>query len=194
VDSQPVGSAVTFDASTRGTIQLPDITELLGKGQRRIELRMTSGAPMPYSISVGYNALRPDSSKETQVALEVALAKATVAEGELLEANATVTSLSKEPLPTAIAIIGLPGGLEPRHDQLKELVKKGTIDSYEVLGREVVLYWRGMTPGQRIDVPLSLVAAVPGRYTGPASRAYLYYTDEHKVWVDGLQVTVTPKG
>ena len=27
----------------------------------------------------------------------------------------------------------------------------------------------------------------------PASRAYLYYTDEHKHWVDGLSVTITAK-
>ncbi|MHB8877846.1 MAG: MG2 domain-containing protein, partial [Myxococcaceae bacterium] len=175
-------------------IKLPDVSELLGKGKHKIEVKMTGGAQMPYSVGVTYNALKPDTSKECKVGLEVKLAKSIVAEGELLEANATVTNVTKELIPTAIAIVGLPGGLEPRHDQLKELVKKGTIDSYEVLGREVVLYWRGMTPGQRIEVPLSLLAAVPGSYTGPASRAYLYYTDEHKVWVDGLKVAVTPKG
>jgi alpha-2-macroglobulin-like protein len=57
----------------------------------------------------------------------------------------------------------------------------------------VVLYWRGMEQRQKREVPLSLVAAVPGRYTGPASRAYEYYTDEFKRWTEGLAVTVTPK-
>ena len=38
----------------------------------------------------------------------------------------------------------------------------------------------------------AIVAAVPGSYTGPASRAYLYYTDEHKTWVGGLKATITP--
>jgi hypothetical protein len=37
------------------------------------------------------------------------------------------------------------------------------------------------------------VAAVPGTYTGPASRAYLYYTDEFKTWVGGLKVAITPR-
>jgi hypothetical protein len=92
-----------------------------------------------------------------------------------------------------IAIVGLPGGLEPRHDQLKELVKKGAVDAYEVVGREVVLYWRGMEPRKSIRVPLSLVAAVPGTYTAPASRAYLYYGDEHKAWVPGATVTVVAR-
>ena len=83
--------------------------------------------------------------------------------------------------------------MEPRHDQLKELVKSGKIAAYEVLGREVALYWRALEPEQRVDLLISLVAAVPGKYTGPASRAYLYYTDEHKHWNDGLQVEITAK-
>ncbi|RYZ31690.1 MAG: hypothetical protein EOO72_16445, partial [Myxococcaceae bacterium] len=86
-----------------------------------------------------------------------------------------------------------PGGLEVRHDQLKELVKRQVVDAYEVLGRDVVLYWRGMEPHKRIDVPLSLVAAVPGTYTGPSSRAYLYYADEHKTWSQGVKVSIAPK-
>ena len=53
-------------------------------------------------------------------------------------------------------------------------------------------YWRGLGANQTVKVPLSLLAAVPGSYTGPASRAYLYYTDEHKAWVEGLKATITP--
>jgi hypothetical protein len=106
---------------------------------------------------------------------------------------ATVTNRSATPVPSPVAIIGLPGGLEPRHDQLKELVKRGTVDAYEVRGREVVLYWRALRGSQERRVPLSLLAAVPGHFTGPASRAYLYYTDEHKVWVAPLVATIEPR-
>ena len=92
-----------------------------------------------------------------------------------------------------MAVIGIPGGLEVRHDQLKELVDEGRIAAYEVRGREVVLYWRSLKKEQRVELPLSVVAAVPGTYTGPASRAYLYYTDELKHWNTGLQVEISPK-
>jgi len=40
---------------------------------------------------------------------------------------------------------------------------------------------------------ISLVAAVPGSYTGPASRAYLYCTDEYKNWAPGLKVSIAPR-
>ena len=109
------------------------------------------------------------------------------------EANVVVINLTPDGVPTPIAIIGVPGGLEPRHDQLKELVKSDKIAAYEVLGRDVVLYWRELKPEQRVSFPLSLVAAVPGTYTGPASRAYLYYTDEFKTWVDGMRIVIAPR-
>jgi hypothetical protein len=192
VDGKPVGAVVGFDPQTQGALKLPEV-QGLAAGKHVLEVKMQGGAPMPYSVAVEWNALTPDSDKETKVALTVALTKTTITEGELVEADATLVNRAAEGVPTPVAIIGLPGGLEPRHDQLKELVKKGTIDAYEVLGREVVLYWRGLSAGQKVHVPLSLVASVPGTYTGPASRAYLYYTDEHKAWVSGLKATIAPR-
>ena len=90
-----------------------------------------------------------------------------------------------------VAIIGLPGGLQARADQLREFVKEGRIACYELRNREVILYWRCMAPGAQFSVPLSLLAIVPGQYKGPASRAYLYYSDETKHWTQPLEVVVS---
>jgi hypothetical protein len=193
VNGQPVGSAMKYDASAQEAIPLPDVSELLGPGERKIELRMESGTELPYSIEVAYNALVPLSSPDTKVALEVGLAKTALTEGEPTEARVLVTNKTDELLPTAVAIFGVPGGLEVRHDQLKELVKKKVVDAYEVIGRDVVFYWRGLEPRKKLDVPVSLIAAVPGTYTGPASRAYLYYADDQKTWQDGVKVSISPK-
>ena len=132
----------------------------------------------------------PDSSDECKVHLEITLGDREIDEGDITEAAVTVINRVGETIPMPVAIIGIPGGLEVRHDQLKELVKQGTIAAYEVIGREVVLYWRALEAEERVDLPISLVAAIPGSYTGPASRAYLYYTDEHKQWCGGLHVTI----
>ena len=57
----------------------------------------------------------------------------------------------------------------------------------------MVFCWRELEPEQVARIPLSLVAAVPGTYTGPAGRAYLYYTDEFKSWADGLKADIAPR-
>ena len=193
VDGKPLGAAVKYDGSVQGALELPDASELLTAGAHTLELRQDGGGQLPYSMSVSSHRVTPESAPQTQVSLEVALSKPALNEGDVVEATARVTNLTDTQLPTVVAIVGVPGGLEPRIDQLKELVKAKTIDAYEVMGRDVVLYWRGMTPKQQLRVPISLVAAVPGKYVGPASRAYLYYGNEHKTWVAGLTADVAAK-
>ena len=43
------------------------------------------------------------------------------------------------------------------------------------------------------DTLAGLIAATPGKHTAPASRAYLYYTDEHKHWTPALETEITAK-
>jgi len=193
VDGHNMGGPVPFAADTQGAIKLADVSEMMSPGKHTIELRMAGGSSMPYAIAVNYHDEKPASSEQCKVKLHVDLKDKQIVEGAVTEADVTVTNSAKEGIPTPVAIIGIPGGLEVRHDQLKELVKSGKIDAYEVKGREVILYWRQLKAAQEVRLPLSLVAAVPGTYTAPASRAYLYYTDEFKDWVGGPQVTITPR-
>jgi len=194
VDGRPVGEPVAFTKETQGAIELPDMAASLAPGKHEIQLKMQGGSEMPYSVAVRYNTLKPASAEKCRVHLEVKLRDALIDEGAVTEAHVVMVNRTGEPIPTPVAIIGIPGGLEVRHDQLKELVKAGKIAAYEVLGREVVLYWRSLGAEQRVELPVSLVAAIPGTYTGPASRAYLYYTDEHKHWVDAVKVAIAPRG
>ena len=197
VDGQPVGDWVAFGvdggAKGGGAIALPDVSELLTTGSHRIALQMEDGAALPYGVTVRWHSDVPDSSAACRVDLATTLSSEELVEGDVAEAYATVTNRTEEQLPTVVAIIGLPGGLEPRHDRLKELKDAGAIDAWEVRGREVIVYWRGMKPAEERTVAVSLVAAVPGTYAGPASRAYEYYGDEHKVWAKPLEIQILPK-
>ncbi len=193
IDGKPIGAAVPFEKTTDSAINLPVPSGPLVPGEHKLEVRMEGGSVMPYALTMTYNTLTPASDSECKLDLDVSCSRAKLVEGTSTDAVATITNKTKEALPTPIAIVGVPGGLEPRHDQLKELVKRGTIDAYEVRGREIVLYWRGIAGNAKARVPLSLIAAVPGRYTAPASRAYLYYTDEHKKWVEPIRVEIAAK-
>jgi uncharacterized protein YfaS (alpha-2-macroglobulin family) len=193
VDGRLFGTPVKFDRKTQGTIELPDMSRILTPGKHTIAVKMIDGSSMPHTVTIRLFSTRPDSSTDCKVTLEVSLADEQIAEGEVTEARVRVENKTEEAIPTPIAIIGIPGGLEVRHDQLKELVKSKQVAAYEVRGREVILYWRDMAAGQQREFPLSLVAAIPGSYSGPASRAYLYYTDEHKQWAEPLHVEISAK-
>ncbi|MGH7144232.1 MAG: MG2 domain-containing protein [Planctomycetota bacterium] len=193
IDGKPVGAPVAFTAATQGAIALPDFAPLMTAGSHTVGVQMQNGSALPYCLTVTCASSRPDSSPHCRLDLSTELNATKVSEGDAAVVKATVTNRSQKPAASPIAIIGIPAGLEPRHDQLKELVKAGTIDAYEVRGREVVLYWRSLPAGQQTVIPISVLAAVPGTYTAPASRAYEYYCDDYKIWTAGLKVTITPK-
>ncbi|MBI4864750.1 MAG: A-macroglobulin complement component, partial [Candidatus Riflebacteria bacterium] len=184
---------VPFTAEQQGPIVCPRFADRLTPGDHKVELSMVGGSDMPYSVQVRYHAATPASATECKVAIATTLASAEVAEGEAVDLKVELTNRHKEGVPMTVAIVGVPGGLEPRPDQLKELVKSGLVDAVETRKREVILYRRGMAPQERRTLSLSLVAAIPGEYTGPASRAYLYYTDEHKHWVEGIRARVVAR-
>jgi A-macroglobulin complement component/MG2 domain-containing protein/alpha-2-macroglobulin family protein len=191
VDGRGVAFA-QFSADHDGPIELGAFAHALGPGPHTLALVLRGGSPMPYAIHVGYHTPQPASSPSCPLRLATRLARDRAREGEAVDVAVSLENLGAEGLPMAVAIIGLPGGLEARPDQLKELVKAGRVDFVETRGREVILYLRAMAPSQKLELTLSCLAAVPGDYQGPASRAYLYYTDEHKHWAAPLQITIEP--
>lgn len=158
-----------------------------------IEVTTTAKHPYPFAVSYSYTTLTPTSSDKCAVKLSTKLGKAEAAEGEALPLHVTFENKLDKGHGMAVAIIGLPAGLKVPTDmkQLTDLREKGKIAFFETRGRELVLYWRELAPKQQIELTVDVVADVPGKYRGPASRGYLYYDADHKHWVEPLSATVT---
>eukprot|EP01123_Difflugia_compressa_P013566 TRINITY_DN6362_c0_g1_i1.p1 TRINITY_DN6362_c0_g1~~TRINITY_DN6362_c0_g1_i1.p1 ORF type:complete len:169 (-),score=26.32 TRINITY_DN6362_c0_g1_i1:24-500(-) len=152
---------------------------------------MENGGSVPYSIEIKYQSEKPNSHPACQVHLEAKLSLTEVNEGESDEIFVKMTNLNKEQgQPMTIARISLPGGLEPRYEQLSELVSSNTISFFEVNNRCVDIYLRSMSPAQQVLFKIDVIATIPGKYVGSASCIYLYYTDEEKNWIDPMSVQV----
>lgn len=173
------------------TISIDGLEGKLEPGENRLAIELTGENRMPYVLDVAYRSQQPASDDGCPVRLSTKLAQSRVVAGQTVALTADVENITDEGQPMTVAILGLPAGLEVRPDQLEDLKKARTIDYYETRAREVICYWRSLAPKQKVAVKLDLVAAVPGRYTGPASRAYLYYTDEQKQWSRPLEVEIT---
>ena len=122
--------------------------------------------------------------------METRLSASQIREGEIAELIATVRNGGAKDVSMPLAVVGIPAGFEVRADQLKELVKAGRIASWEMFRGELVLYWRSLRAGESVRIPVSLKAMIPGVYTAPASRAWLYYTEERKDWCPGVTAKI----
>ncbi len=180
-----------FAAGQQGTIRIDGLASKLEPGENQLAISLTGDNRMPYSLDVSFRSLTGPSDPACAVRLTTKLAAATVKAGETVSLEAELSNATDKPQPMTVAILGLPAGLEPRANQLEELKKAGKIDYYETRPREIVFYWRKLTASQKIPLRLDLVAEVPGQYTAPASRAYLYYTAERKQWTEPLKVTIS---
>lgn len=179
-----------FSAGASSAIVMPSFAGALGPGDHQLTVRMSGGIPMPYTLRISASTPEPPSAPLCKVALTTSLDRAELTEGESLELRAVLANVTGDALPMVTATLGLPAGLEAAGEGLSELVAQGKIDAWEIRGREIVIHLRAMAPGERRVIALELLAAIPGTTTGPASRAYLQYTDEEKHWAAPLRVRV----
>lgn len=191
IDGAVVGEQA-YAAGRREPIVFSGFDDKLSPGTHRITLRAGDGKPLPYSMAVEYRSSEPASAKTAVVKLEASLTKPELKMGETVRLEAVIRNQTTSGQPMTLVRLGLPGGLAFQNWQLKELREKGQIAFFETRAREVILYFRDMKPSEVKKLALDLVAAVPGRYTGPASSAYLYYNDSDKSWAAPLAVRIAP--
>ncbi|HET6204203.1 MAG TPA: MG2 domain-containing protein [Planctomycetota bacterium] len=183
----PAGSpgAVSFER---------EMLEALVPGENRVEIETTGAETLPWAIALRYHTNAPPSDPGCAVEISTALDREVVAEGETARMDVTLRNRRAEGVPMTLVRIGLPAGLEPRPDQLKEWKEQGLVDAYETRPREVTLYYRGLAPSAEKRLALDLVAAIPGEFEGPATSAYLYYSDDRKAWAAPARVRIDPAG
>ena len=173
----------------------PEILDALAAAPTTaITLRNSDGSTLPFTLRLGGQTNAPSSDPDCPIAMQLSFAgqsrQASVVGGDSVEVVAEIANRSDEGRPMTVAVVGLPGGLEPVIESLDKLTETGEVDYYELRGREVILYWRTFAPQESKRIPVTCVATVPGKYTGPASRAYLYYTAESKTWHQPLVIDI----
>ena len=199
VREQEVLAQMTLSAGTdaSSTIELTGIGSKLVPGETELELRAPGFGRLSYALEVLYHTPKPPSDPNCPVRLSAKLANdntetPTLTAGDTVRLEALLKNTTERGLPMTVAVLGFPAGLEPRAEELNELRDAGAFDYYELRPREVLCYWRTIHPQAEHRFAITLTATIPGEYTAPASRAYLYYTAEQKHWVEPLRVRITP--
>ncbi|MBL9076981.1 MAG: hypothetical protein JNL08_05730 [Planctomycetes bacterium] len=171
-----------------------ELWDRLAPGDTALRLELEGGgAALPWAVDVAYHSEQPADDPDAKVALRTSLRQTTVREGDPVAIDVALTNRTDASLPMTLAIIGLPAGLELPTRVLEDLQRAEAFAFWELRGRDLVLYWRDLEPGAERRLALDAIARIPGRSTGPASRAYLYYTAEQKRWAAPLAVEVTPR-
>jgi hypothetical protein len=168
-----------------------DLWQELAPGAHTLRLELVGEGELPWACDVAYHSEQPADDPDGKLSVRTALRSSNVAEGETVALDVEVENRTADGLPMAIAIVGLPAGLELPTRVLEDLQKAQKFAFWELRGRELALYWRDLEPEGKRTLSLDLLARVPGRSAGPASRVCLYYTPQAKRWAAPLVVEVT---
>jgi len=187
-----VAGTLEYSADHQDALVLDGWEDVLVQGDNEVILRQLEGASMPFTVDVSWTSITPDSDPGAELTLSTELADDAVSMGDTVRLTTTLGNATDDVVPSPIARIGLPAGLEAQTWQLDELKERGVIAFYELRPREVTLYWDGIHADEQHRVALDLQALVPGRFTAPASTAYPYYDDDEPVWVAGSKVEIAP--
>jgi TonB-dependent SusC/RagA subfamily outer membrane receptor len=181
-----------YTSHTNQPIVMQNFLERLTPGDNKVVLNQAGAArdPLPYSVNVTWNTKRPANDKNCKVDISTTVASKVIKVNETTRFVITLQNKTSAGVPMTIALVGIPAGLSLQPWQLKELQDKGVFDYYEIIGDRLALYYRELGPNAKRIINLDLKAEVPGKFTGTASCAYLYYTAEAKNWCSGSTVVI----
>ena len=177
---QPVARQA-YAAGREAPIVLEGLEAALGEGTYDLEVVFEGGA-LPYTLALDWVTDLPVPAPACAVGLRPQLHRTELRMGETVRLDLNLENLQAVGQGMTMAIVGLPAGLSAQPWQLEALLEEEQVAFYELVGQELYLYFRQMEPGQVRQLGLDLKAEVPGTFVAQASRAYLYYTDEHKDW------------
>jgi hypothetical protein len=181
-------------AATETAALVFELWDQLPPGEHTLRLEVEGGgAPLPWACDVAYHAELPADDADAALAIATSLRAPEANEGATVALDVVVTNRTDREVPTPIAVIGLPAGCELPTRVLDDLLRADAFASWELRGRELVLYWRALDAKAERRLTLDLVARVPGTTAGPASRAWLYYTPAQKRWAAPLQLAIAPQ-
>lgn len=164
-------------------ITIPNLAQYLKKGKQKISIKYAdTKTALPFDIELTYTTTMPQNSPDCKLSLSTNLPKTKVNMGETVRLTTTLKNITDKGQPMTMAMVGVPAGLSLQPWQLKELQEKKVFDFYELFDGYVVFHYEQMKPNETKIVNLDLKADIPGQYEAPASSAFLYYTNEHKVW------------
>ena len=187
------GKKITKQLSlnNEGKIVIKGIEKYLSTGTQKIKVHFSNPkGTFPYMLDVNWDSTVPNSSPLCKLSLQTTLANNTIPVGNTLRMNIEVKNKTDQPLPMAIAIIGIPSGTSAQPWQLKELKEQHKADYFEVFDNYLVFYWKEFNTAETKTIHLDLKAEIAGNYQAPASTVYLYYADDFKHWTQGNRLII----
>jgi uncharacterized protein YfaS (alpha-2-macroglobulin family) len=192
LDSQQLREIV-IPADQAEVMQQIDLSQRMTDGSHRLQLTDQSGLGSGYQVSFWYHV--PESSTEPErgpLSIELAYDRTELLVNETISVTATVKNNMETEAPMVIVDLPVPGGFAVQVDDFSQLVQAGRIAKFQVTPRSVIVYLRGLVPGQPLTFKYQLRATMPVKLKAPPAVVYEYYDPEKRSTSRSVRLVALP--
>lgn len=190
VDGKRVAEAPVSKKSPR-RIEVKNLEQHFSNNKPRVEVFFDkSDVAIPFELEVKYASRMPRNTPGCPISLQTKLGAAEARIGETVRLSAVLKNETGEVQASPMVVLGIPAGLTLQPWQLKKLVDEKKCDFYELWEGFAVFHFDAIAAGETRTLDLDLRADIAGTFEAPASQAFLYYSNDQRVWSKPEQLTI----
>ena len=161
-------------------------------GENLVELVMTGEGSLMYQTVGTYWMPWEDVPEELvgPMSIDVSYDRTSLEVDDTVSVNVTLTNNTSGSLMMVLIDLGIPPGFDLQTDDLDALIAAGVFRRYERAGRQLLLYFDEIGPGDPMELSYRLIARNPMRGEAPASSAYLYYEPDVRTMARPVEIEV----
>ncbi len=200
-DGQAVAS-VQLTKDNNDLLHLVDLKSYAQTGAHKLTLSFAGRGSMQYQIVARYYvpwAEQPDRNAREPLAIALSYDRTRLAQDETVTARVRVQNNTAAKAKMIMVDLGIPPGFEALGEDFAELVSTsrgqagGKLEKYTITAKQIILYFDGLNPKQRLEFAFRLRAKFPVRAQTFASRVYEYYNPAVTAKAKPQVLTVTAK-
>ena len=201
IDGKPV-DRVQITKDNNDLLHMVDLKAYTHAGAHRVGLTFSGKGSMQYQIIGRYYvpwSRRVDAGPREPLTIDVSYDRTRLSQDETATAKVRVTNNTMAKAKMIMVDLGIPPGFEPSGEEFAELVDStrgkagGRLEKYTITAKQVILYFDGLNPRQRIEFSYKLRAKFPVRAQTFSSRVYEYYNPTVEDKTKPVEMTVIAK-
>jgi uncharacterized protein YfaS (alpha-2-macroglobulin family) len=201
VDGKSV-ERVQITKDNNDLLQMVDLKAYTHEGAHRVSLSFAGKGSMQYQIIGRYYvpwARRVDAGPRDPLTIDVSYDRTRLAQDEIATGKVRVTNNTPAKARMIMVDLGIPPGFDVSGEDFAALVDEsrnrsgGKLEKYTITAKQVILYFDGLNPKQRVDFSFKLRAKFPVRAQTFSSRVYEYYNPTVEDKTKPVEMTVVGK-
>ena len=185
---------ITVGEEDSGVVQQVTFDDLAAGGQP-LEITVDGDRTLQYQVITDYyvpwSALPPAAEEAEPLRVDVEYDRTELTINDTVGVHAEVELLEPGTAGTLLVDLGVPPGFSVVGEDLDSMVEEGTIDRYELTGRQIIFYLTNVPSDEVVDLDYRLLARFPLKAQTPASQAYNYYAPEQRTTAAPQRMVVT---